>query len=184
MKIKFISVDPSLKNTAVVYGYINDGVVIPEGYKLIQTEKSKNSKIIRDLVNRSKTILDSIHNLIQDWGPEVCFAELPTGSQSSQASIGVGISCCIIASLKEPVFTVTAFDVKMCAVGNKNASKKEIIAYCDLEYPEFPFERKRDKTIVETRMEHVCDAICVAEAGLKSKDFKDYFGKSPISGSP
>lgn len=169
--ITFLSVDPSLSNTAIVWGDIYpDNSMNFYNYKLIHTEKKKGEKVIPDLVYRSTTILRCLKDVLDEIQPDVCFVELPTGSQSSNASIGVGISCCIIAYLKlrcKQVVTVTASSVKLDAVKNKNATKKEIMAYCENKYPNFLFERKKDGSLVEGRMEHVCDAICIAESGLK-----------------
>lgn len=166
--LKFISVDPSLSNTAVVYGTII-GEVIPEGYFLLHTDPpKKGEKKINSIVSRAKYILDELRDFVNKFNPDVCFAELPTGSQSSSASISVGVSCCIIATLGDKTVSVTASDVKMNSVGSKTATKKEIMGYCENKYPNFMFERKKDGSMVEGRMEHVCDAICIAEVGFKT----------------
>ncbi len=166
--MKFISVDPSLNNTAVVVGVIYNDKIVPQEYTLIQTHPPKKGEPkIKNLVYRVRHILKTLKEIVDRENADCCFAELPTGSQSSTASIGVGVSCSIISVLCENTTYVTASEVKISAVGNKNATKKEIMKYCEDKYPDFNFERKKDGTLVEGRMEHVCDAICIAEAGFK-----------------
>ena len=169
--LTFLSVDPSLSNTALVWGDIYpDNSINFYNYRLIHTEKKKGEKVILDLVDRSTYILKSLKDVLDEIKPDVCFAELPTGSQSASASVGVGISCCIISYLRlrcKQVVTVTASAVKLDAIGNKNATKKEIMKYCENKYPNFLFERKKDGSLLECRMNHVADAICIAESGFK-----------------
>lgn len=166
--MKFISVDPSLSNTAVVIGEINESSIVPFDYVLLKTSPAKKGEPkIKSIVDRSKYILNSVQEIIEKENPSICFAELPTGAQSASAAVGVGVSCCIIAMLCDNTITVTASDVKVNATGNKNATKKEIISYCENKYPDFPFKRKKDGSILEGEMEHVADSIAIAEAGLK-----------------
>lgn len=163
---KFISVDPSMSNTALVYGEIIDGEIVPVDYILFQTlpEAKKGGKMT-DLVRRAGIALSGVSAFQDVYKPFICFAELPSGSQSQTASVGIGISVSII-SLLNPRTEVTPVEVKRI-VGLGAISKKEVMAYCIEKYPTFPFEKKKDGSLVEGRMEHVCDALVIAEAGLK-----------------
>lgn len=164
--MKFISVDPSMSNTALVFGEIVDGNIVPVDYLLLQTTSAaKKGAKMSDLVRRAELILGSIISFKDVYKPFICFAELPSGSQSQSASVGIGISVSIIGLLN-PRTEVTPVEVKRI-VGLGAISKKEVMAYCLEKYPTFPFEKKKDGSLVEGRMEHVCDALVIAEAGLK-----------------
>lgn len=164
-KRTFISVDPSMSNTAVVYGYIENNILIPTSYNLFQTVKSSNKKkaVMLDRLERITETMNKIKEFINNKNPDICFGELPSGSQSSAASVGVGVSLSILA-LFPNLKVVTPMEVKKI-VGKGIVSKDDIIEYCINKYPEFPYERKKD-VIIKGRMEHVCDAIVIAEAAF------------------
>lgn len=164
----FVSVDPSMSNTAVVYGYIENNNLVPIGYKLFQTVKSINKRkpVMLDRLERITDTICKMNDFINVIKPDICFGELPSGSQSSSASVGVGVSLSILAMLPN-LKVVTPMDVKK-VVGKGVISKEDIIEYCINKYPTFPYERKKD-VIIKGRMEHVCDAIVIAEAAFNTK---------------
>lgn len=173
MKMKFISIDPSLSNLGIVRGEIINDKLILESHTLVSTEKSKNKtiRVSSDTIQRSRFLLTAIKTVIEDFKPQIIFAETPSGSQSASGMLSYGISCCIIASCNPPAIELTPVEVKKHTVGTKTASKKEIIEYVNNKYPGF-LETKKDGSVVEGRMEHIADAVCIAEAGLKSDQYK------------
>ena len=171
--IKFISIDPSLANTAIVRGTIENNELNLKSYELIQTEKSKVKSIrsSSDLVNRCRLIHEALQKTITEYNPDVCFVETPSGSQSYSGALSYGISCYTISLCNPPAIEVTPTEVKKFTVGSKTATKKEIITYVGEKYVNF-LETKKDGSFVEGRMEHVADAVCIAEAGIKTSQFK------------
>lgn len=171
--IKFISIDPSLANTGVVYGIIENGVLKPEGWVLTQTSKSKEKsiRVSSDTIDRVRRIFSDINTLINEINPQVIFAETPSGSQSANSMKGYGISCSIIASLAPAPIEITPIEVKVQSVGKKTASKKQMIDWAVSNFPDFPFEYKSSGEIHLGKMEHIADAIAIANAGIKSKQY-------------
>jgi Holliday junction resolvasome RuvABC endonuclease subunit len=166
--MKFISVDPSLSNTAIVWGEIVDGKIIPIGYKLAHSEKGKDKKVavMEDRVSRIRSIFTMIDEVLSMYPPDICAFEYSSGSQSSAGAISVGVSCAIAAKLPLPSLGVTPMEVKK-VIGKGVISKVDVMNYCETKYPDFPYERKKDGTMVLGKMEHVADAIIIMEAGLK-----------------
>lgn len=164
--MKFVSIDPSLSNTAIVWGEIVDGKIIPENWTIVASKKSAEKiPVMEDRLNRIKDIFAAVDKVLDEVRPDICFGEYPSGSQSSQASVGVGCSLSILAKLPNLV-AVTPMAVKKI-VGAGIITKDQIMDYCLNKYPDFPFEKKKDGTLVKARMEHTCDAIAIALAGIK-----------------
>lgn len=169
--MKFISVDPSLANTGVIWGEIINGKINLNGYKLIQTEKSKDKKIrsSSDLSERCRQIYQELTEIIVEFKPVITFVETPSGSQSYSSALSYGISCYTVGIINPPPIQVTPIEVKKATVGTKTATKKEIIDYVENKYPDFLL-KKGGKVL--NYMEHIADAVCVTEAGLKTNEFK------------
>ncbi len=163
--MKFVSVDPSLSNTAIVWGEIVDGKIIPENWKVVASKKSAaKMPVMQDRLNRIKDIFAALDEVLERIKPDVTFGEFPTGSQSSSASVSLGISLAILAKLPN-LKAVTALDVKK-EVSKGVVSKDDVMDYCVFKYPDFPYEKKGD-VLIKARMEHVCDSVIIAQAGLK-----------------
>lgn len=175
--MKFISIDPSLRNTALVYGVIEGDKIIPEGYKLVTTEKSKDKKVrvVSGLVNRCRILREGVKEFFNKHKPDIVFAETPLGAQSFHAGVSYAVSCYLIASVEPPAIEVTPKGLKKGTVGKISASKKEIIEYVRTNYPSFALPMKTVKgkeSVVVGKAEHICDAVCVAEVGIQTTQYK------------
>lgn len=169
--IKFISIDPSLRNTALVYGHIVDGRIKLEGSAIINTIKNQNKQVraSSDLVERSRSLINGVRNYVAIHKPDICFGETPSGAQSFSSAISYAISCAIIAMVEPSPIEVSPQEVKNIT-GLKNPSKKEIIDLVESKYPNF-LPRKKSGEILLSEAEHIADAIIVVEAGLKTKQY-------------
>ena len=98
------------------------------------------------------------------------FIETPSGSQSSNAMKSYGATCAIIASINPPTIEVTPNEVKMSSVGNKQASKKDMIKWAYNKYPDVGWLFYQNK--LQNKNEHLADAIAVAYAGVNTNDYK------------
>lgn len=164
--MKFVSIDPSLSNTAIVWGKIIGGNIIPENWIIVSSKKSSTKiPVMEDRLNRIKDIFSAVDKVLDEVKPDVCFGEYPSGSQSSSASVSLGISLSILAKLPN-LIAVTPMAVKK-VIGAGIISKDQIMYYCLNKYPNFHFEKKKDGTLVKARMEHVADSLVICEAGLK-----------------
>lgn len=170
-----MSLDPSLTNTAVVWGEVDlkTDTINPTGFELINTSKSKLKSVrsSSDLVRRCRTINDKLHPLIENYNPAIVFVETPSGSQNYSGAISYAVSCFLIGTINPPPIEVTPLEVKMYSVGKGTASKKDVMNFCLEKFPNFPYERKKDGSLVEAKMEHVCDSIAASVAGIKSKEY-------------
>ena len=169
--IKFISIDPSLRNTAIVFGMINNDVIKLGGSAIIHTTKTEHKQVraSSDLVERSRSLLNGVKKYIDIHKPDIVFAETPSGAQSYNSAISYAISCAIIAIVEPQPIEVTPQEVKTIT-GLKNPSKKEIIDLVNSKYPDF-LPKKKDGKILLAEAEHFADAIIIAEAGLKTKQY-------------
>lgn len=179
--MKFISIDPSLRNTAVVWGTIENDVLVPTDYKIAITQKNSDKKVraSSDLIARCRTLITEVSSIVNAFNPQIIFVETPSGSQSYHSAVSYAVSCALIASIIQPAIEITPIEVKKGTVGKKTASKEEMIEWAISTYPDFPFELKGGKP-VKSRVEHVADAIAVAHVGIKNsqyiqlKKFYDY----------
>lgn len=179
MKLKFVSIDPSLRNTGIVWGEIVDGKTLTTGgHHLVQTEKSKNKqvRVSSDIITRCRKIHQGIAAVIIDVNPNVIFVETPSGSQSSAAMRSYGICCALIAMITPPPIEITPQELKKNVMGSLTASKAQIISYVEGKYPNLKLPTKTQKggvtTVIASKAEHIADAVCAAEAGLQTDQFK------------
>jgi hypothetical protein len=64
--MKFISIDPSLSNTAIVWGEIVDGNIIPKNWKIVASKKSTvKIPVMQDRLNRIKDIFAAIDEILE-----------------------------------------------------------------------------------------------------------------------
>jgi len=179
----FISIDPGLRNTALVWGIIENGVLVPHYWDYVGTKSLKGEKTGFGAVRRARMINKKIAQYTR--GFDIAFGEVPNGSQSAAAMKGLGISAYLLATINIPMVEVSPMDVKKVInpragkakfKGSKErveVSKEDVMEYCYKKYPNFPYERKKKTgAVVLARMEHVCDAIVIAEAGMKKENYK------------
>lgn len=161
-----------MANTGIAAGFIRDGEVFVEYIKLVQTEKTKNKQVrsSSDTIARCRKTHEFVLEEISTWGPDVIFAETPSGSQSSAAMKSYGITCMLLASITPPPIEVTPIEVKLASVGSKSASKASIIKWASDKYTHLDWHVYRGK--LQGKNEHTADAIGVAYAAIKTNQFK------------
>lgn len=160
--MRFISIDPSLRNTALVWGKADNGKLLFIGYDLSVTAKG-TGPVACDGVERARKTIDLIRSKVDIVQPAISFGEYPSGSQSSSAMKSYGVSIAYLAMLPN-LYACTPQEVKkQIGSSNKKVGKKEIIDYCTNKYPDFPYPKKSDGSIKLGEAEHICDAIVIAE---------------------
>ncbi len=169
----FLSLDPSLSNTAIVWGEIVNGKeLVNLQYKMVVT-KPETTKTVRkssDLVRRCGEIYQMVTSSQKEINAKVSFIETPSGSQNYSSALSYAVSCYTAAILSSPPIELTPTEVKVRTVKDKAASKLKMINYVHEKYPYLL--KTNNKGIPYKYMEHVADAVCVAEAGLQSSTFK------------
>lgn len=177
--LRVAGIDPALRNFGMVKGYIDlskpDFEFVIEDLLLVSTEvDNENKKTVRknsqDLV-RAKLLHKGVHGFISDVN--MVFSEMPVGSQNARAMASYGVSIGVLASITKPLVQVMPDEVKIAAVGNKNASKKDMIDWATTAYPDAPWLTRRFKgelTFLE-KNEHLADAVAVVQAGILTDQF-------------
>lgn len=109
---------------------------------------------------------------------DLVFVEVPVGSQSARAMASYGICVGVLGSLRAnqvPFIEVNPTEVKLAAIGNKTATKAQMIEWATRQHPEanWPtYQRSGQTTISEAKAEHMADALAAVYAGLNSTAFQ------------
>ena len=169
--MRIVSIDPSLRNTALVYSELTDGVVKVIDSVTIETEKSKLKQVraSSDLIHRCDVLHRHVNKFLEKHSPEIIFVETPSGSQSASGMKNYGVSCYMIATLTPRAIEVTPTEVKKATVGTKTASKHEMIAWAFEKHPEAPWTLRNDFPLA--KQEHMADAIAIIYAGMITPAF-------------
>jgi len=166
--MKVLSIDPSLRNTCLVYSEVEDSGIRIIDSITIETEKSKQKQVraSSDLIQRCDVLHRGVQEYIEKWNPEIIFVETPSGSQSASGMKNYGVSCYLIATLRPRAIEVTPTEVKKATVGTKTASKHEMITWAFEKHPEAPWKLRNDFPLA--KQEHMADAIAIIYAGMKT----------------
>lgn len=178
--IMVVGQDPSLRNWGLAVGYLNlktkkltvdyvdlTNPVLPTGKQVRQ-----NSLDLESALQLYKGAADATS------GAHAVFVEVPVGSQSARAMASYGICVGVLGALRAngiPFFEVTPTEVKLASVGNKTATKQDMIKWAMTSHPEanWPTYKQNGKTMVsEAKAEHMADAIAAIYAGLACNSFK------------
>lgn len=163
--IKIVGLDPSLRNWGIAIGTYD-----------LETKEVKISAVNTScpvLPDTKQTRVNSLdlesarqhfNEIFADCrDAQAVFVEVPVGSQSARAMASYGICVGILGALKGmgiPFFEVTPTEVKMISVGNKKATKAEMIKWAKGKNPEAPWASSAAKA------EHQADALGAIYAGL------------------
>lgn len=177
--LRVAGIDPALRNFGLVKGYIDISnpsfEFVVEDLLLVSTEvDNETKKTVRknshDLV-RAKMLHKGVHQFIKDVN--MVFTEMPVGSQNARAMASYGVSIGVLASIQKPLIQVLPDEVKIAAVGNKNASKKDMIAWATSAYPDAPWLKRKHngEMVIQEKNEHLADAVAVVNAGILTDQF-------------
>lgn len=178
--LRVVGFDPSMRNWGIVAGRYDTSTQLftPSTIRVVQTEKSANKQVRvshSDLVSATK-ICEGIKPFVD--GCDLIFVEVPVGSKSSAAMKSYGMCLGILGAVNatgKPMFELTPKEVKMAAVGNPEATKSQMIQWAYSKYPHLDWPTKTVKgvvTVVESKAEHMADAISAIHAGLQSDQFR------------
>lgn len=187
--INICGFDPSLRNWGLAAGTLDldtqrisikhiDVVnpVISTGKQVRQN--SLDLECAYQLYKGAKAIIEDAHAI---------FVEVPVGSQSARAMASYGVCVGVLGALRAngiPFFEVTPSEVKLAAVGNKTATKQQMISWAMAAHPEaaWPmYNHKGISMVSEAKAEHIADAIGTIYAGLSCNSFKQilpFLGKT------
>lgn len=177
MKIKIVGLDPALRNLGIVkavYDTVTGTLTIMECLTVCpvaQTRKQVRQNSI-DL-NRARQLLDALVDHTKS--ADIVCVEIPVGSQSSRACVSYGIAVSLMAvvqKIKPAFIEVSPHEVKI-TVGNKSATKQDVVDWVLAHNPEAPLEKHRG-VISMTKAEHQADAIVAIYAAMKTPLFHSF----------
>ena len=180
--MKVLGFDPSLNNWGIARGNFdeNTGEIHITDVALVQPEVTKskqvrqNSKDLAAAEQLARGVIDNIRDA------QAIFVEVPVGSQSARAMASYGICTGVLGYMRAtgiPFFIVTPTEVKMVSVGNKSASKKQMIDWAITAHPNVQMPSYKKNGIVqitEAKAEHMADAIATIHAGVTLPDFQQF----------
>lgn len=185
--LRIVGFDPSLRHWGIAIGSYDRTAskltiddlrviepVIPKGKQVRASSK--------DLAAATQ-LHDAAYHAAQQ--ANVVFIEIPGGAQSARGALGNGVCFGVLGSLRAqgvPFFELTPTDVKVAAINDKKASKQQMIDWATQAHPEAPWPTYKSKgatLIVNSKAEHMADAIGAIYAGLASEQFKQILQFSP-----
>lgn len=183
MKLIIGGIDPSLRNTGLARATFDtaDNSLVVTRLLLCQTEKQsgKQVRVNADDIRCANEITRAMHAFIADC--HIVCAEIPSGGQSAAAAKGLGIATGILGSIagvgpfKGQLIQVQPAEVKMTAVGSKNASKEEMIEWAHGRWPNaegwLTMKRKGEVALLN-KNEHLADACGAINAGIQTDEFR------------
>jgi len=175
--IRILGIDPALRNTglAIADYDIATGALQVKRVEIAQTAKSKD-KIVRrssDDLASAKILLDEINRVIGVYRPTFAVAEVPSGCQSARGSFSNGVCCGLLAAVSVPLIEVNQTEVKLASVGDKKATKDQIIQWAVGKWPNAGWLTRKFKgeVVLLNDNEHMADACAAIAAGLLTVQF-------------
>ncbi|GEK52343.1 hypothetical protein [Vreelandella venusta] len=180
--LNVVGFDPSMNNWGMAFGKycLTANQLTLNHLDIVQPVKPTGKTVrtsSKDLIGAEQLSAGVLAAINQ---ADAIFVEVPVGSQSASAMKGYGICIGILAMLRAsgtPFFEVTPNDVKLAGPGKKNASKREMIEWAYYRYPitAWPFQTKKGKQIIiESKAEHMADAVAAIHAGVCLPEFKRF----------
>ena len=182
MKLRVLGMDPSLNNWGLAVGtfdLVTEQLDILE-LRVIQPDIPEGKQVrnnSKDLA-RAEQLAQAVHEILHGAIPHATFVEVPIGSQSARAMASYGVCVGILGDLRAtgyPFYEVTPNEVKKVATGRTNATKREMIQWAYDQHPDapWPFQTKKGvTTIVESKAEHMADAVAAIHAGVQLPQFR------------
>lgn len=183
--------DPSLRNWGIACGLYDTDTksLVIKHLSTIQpvlpTSKQvrQNSKDLESAVQHATGALEVLRQA------QATFVEIPVGSQSARAMAGYALCVGVLGTLRalgHSFYELTPTEVKVIATGKATATKREMIDWAMAQHPEadWPMQTKRGKTsVVESKAEHMADAVATIHAGLASNSFQQSLSVSQLLGT-
>lgn len=176
MKIPVLGMDPSLRHWGLAEATLclTTGILEPNNLQVIEPKDLEGKQ-----VRQNSSDIHLAHELampvmIAAKKAKVIFVEVPVGSQSARSMASYGICVGVLGAIRAlgiPLIEVTAFECKKAFTGDKNATKKQMIAKAIELYPEANFPTHRGK--ITDKAEHVADALGSIHAGVNVPMFQN-----------
>jgi Holliday junction resolvasome RuvABC endonuclease subunit len=175
LKQRIVGFDPSMKNWGVAIGLYdteNEEVQITDLDVISpKVNTSVGSKSYQDL-QRAEQLAEGVFKIMEWYNPDRVYVEVPHGSQSARAMASYAMCLGVLGSMRAlswDFVPVKQSQVKMAAVGKKDATKDEMIEWAVHRHAmaPWPMRKLKNKEVIQKgRAEHMADAIGAIHAGL------------------
>lgn len=172
MKIKVMGMDPSMSNWGFATAELDltDLTFSTPELMLVETKAGKDKRVRKnsDDLERAQLISAELQERLQD-DIQLCFVEVPHGSQSARAMASYGICIGILSTIDVPMIQLSEQQLKLSTVGHKTATKQEMIDWATSLHPESNWLLRGQKYLAKN--EHLADAVGALYAGVESAEF-------------
>lgn len=179
--LKVVGFDPSLRNWGIAIGEFfpkDNNKLIVNFLDIVQPDLPTGKQIRQNSLDlmTAQLLTDGIIQHLKDV--DAVFVEVPVGSQSARAMASYGVCVGILGALRSfgiPFFELTPEEVKKASVGNKNATKAQMIEWAVRNHPQanWPTYKEHGKSIISaSKAEHMADAIAAIQAGITCQQFQ------------
>lgn len=175
-KIRIVGIDPALRNFGFAQATLDvhtleykiDNLILVES----ENEAGKTVRKNSDDLRRAGLLFRGLANACK--GAAFAIAEVPVGSQSARAMASYGMCVGVLAACPIPLIQVMPHEVKLAAVGHKQAAKKEMIEWAMAKHPGANWLMRKSKGVMVpiNDNEHLADACAAIEAGLLTDQFQ------------
>lgn len=161
--MNLLLLDVSMRNIGACL-FVND-----EPYQLFYLDNSKVKEKTKYATVKMCFYLaiDFIHQ-IPKHNIDAIVIESPTGSQSFNSALNFAFEACFFAYMQRLgywCYNIPPTKGKLLT-GSKNASKKDIIKYCQENYPDLNYIKDKKGRLLN-KNEHCCDALVNGLAFIK-----------------
>lgn len=178
--IRVAGQDPSLRNWGWSQGWLelDTGEVIIDKVGVVNASVLEGKQVRQNSKDLSSAQQLYTGAMAAAEGAQAIFVEVPIGSQSARAMASYGICVGVLGALRGqgiPFFEVTPTEVKQITGHGKQATKRQMIQWAYDQHPAapWPFQTQKGKTtIVESKAEHMADAVAAIHAGIQSSAFQ------------
>ena len=177
MKIPILGMDPSLRHWGLSEAQLDltDGVLSTPIGSIIEP-KDLTGKNIRVNTNDQWLAEQLAGPVLEACRKAQCiFVEVPVGSQSARAMASYGVCVGILGAVRAlgiPYIQVMPDENKRVFTGNKNATKKQMIAQLIDLYPDMILPQGQKKGTVGDKAEHIADATASIHSGVRTTEFQ------------
>lgn len=176
MLIQVLGMDPALVNWGLAEATLclKTGVLSTPQLTLIQpTElQGKQVRVNSNDLHRAEQLAGPV--MVAARKAKVIFVEVPVGSQSARAMASYGICVGILGAVRAlgiPLIEVTATESKLVFTGDKNATKRQMIARGYELYPDANWPWHAGK--IPDKAEHLADAVAAIHSGVRTSVFQN-----------
>jgi len=176
MIINIVGIDPAIRNFGYAQAKLEtvDNILKVHNVALVTTEKDTHKTIRRnsDDFRRAQHHTKALKRYCE--GMHIAIAEFPTGTQSARGAMSNGIALGVLAGCPIALVQVMPDEVKMAAVGHKQAAKEEMIEWAVAKYPDLPWLKGKVKGKLQliAANEHLADAVATIHAGILTEQFE------------